>query len=241
MTEKKIKCLVVDDEPMALRLIESYAKKTPFLELRAACSNAFEALEILEDENIDLVFLDIQMPELTGVELSKTLSKNTRVIFTTAFNEYALDGFKADALDYLLKPFSFDEFYNSALRAKEWFALVRSQSTAKPETDFLFVKADYKQLKISFNEILYFEGVRDYVKIALTENKRSVLTRMNLKALEAELPESKFMRIHRSFVVNLDKIDSIERSQVIIGNQRITVADQYKERFGEFVRHNSIE
>lgn len=241
MTEKKIKCLVVDDEPMALRLIESYAKKTPFLELRAACSNAFEALEILEDENIDLIFLDIQMPELTGVELSKTLSKNTRVIFTTAFNEYALDGFKADALDYLLKPFSFDEFYNSALRAKEWFALVRSQSVAKPETDFLFVKADYKQLKINFDEILYFEGVRDYVKIALTENKRSVLTRMNLKALEAELPESKFMRIHRSFVVNLDKIDSIERSQVIIGNQRITVADQYKERFGEFVRDNSIE
>ncbi|RZJ72282.1 LytTR family DNA-binding domain-containing protein [Flavobacterium sp.] len=241
MSERKIKCLVVDDEPMALRLIESYAKKTPFLELRAACSNAFEALEILEDENIDLIFLDIQMPELTGVELSKTLSKNTRVIFTTAFNEYAIEGFKADALDYLLKPFSFDEFYNSALRAKEWFALVRSQSAAKPETDFLFVKADYKQVKIKFEEILYFEGVRDYIKVALSDNKRSVLTRMNLKSLEAELPESRFMRIHRSFIVNLDKIESIERSQVIIANQRITVADQYKERFQEFVRGNSIE
>jgi DNA-binding LytR/AlgR family response regulator len=241
MPEKKIKCLVVDDEPMALRLIESYAQKTPFLELRAACSNAFEVLEILADENVDLIFLDIQMPELTGVELSKTLSKNTRVIFTTAFNEYALEGFKADALDYLLKPFSFDEFYNSAVRAREWFALVRSQAAEKPNSEFLFVKADYKQLKINFDEVLYFEGVRDYVKIALAGGKRSVLTRMNLKSLEAELPEARFMRIHRSFIVNLQKIEAVERSQVLIADQRITVADQYKERFGEFVKDNSIE
>ncbi|RZJ67645.1 MAG: response regulator transcription factor [Flavobacterium sp.] len=241
MSDKKIKCLVVDDEPMALALIENYAKKTPFLELRAACSNAFEALEILEDEAIDLVFLDIQMPELNGLELSKTLSKNTRVIFTTAFNEYAIDGFKADALDYLMKPFSFEEFYTAAVRAKEWFALVRSRKSEKPESDFMFVKSDYKQIKINLSDVLYFEGLKDYIKIWIAGNPKAILTKMSLKSLEEELPETKFMRIHRSFIIALDKIEAVERSQVLIGKERITVADQYKERFLEFVRDNSID
>lgn len=241
MSDKKIRCLVVDDEPMALALIESYARKTPFLELRAACSNAFEALEILENEAVDLIFLDIQMPELNGLELSKTLSRNTRVIFTTAFNEYAIDGFKADALDYLLKPFSFDEFYNAAVRAKDWFNLVRSQRSEKPQPEFIFVKSDYKQLKINLSEVLYFEGLKDYIKIWLSGNPKAILTKMSLKSLEEELPETKFMRVHRSFIVALGKIEAVERSQVLIGKERITVADQYKERFLEFVRDNSID
>ena len=238
----KIKCIIVDDEPMALALLEGYVNKTPFLELRKKCPNAFEALEILNEEEIDLAFLDIQMPELSGMELSKTLSKRTRVIFTTAFNEYAVEGFKAEALDYLLKPFSFEEFYNAALRAKEWFGMVNSQAADRnSDTKFIFVKSEYKVLKINLDEVLYFEGLKDYIKIWLTGQPKPVLTLMSLKALEAELPPQRFMRIHRSFVVSLDKIQTIERNQILINNARITVADQYKAKFQEFISNNSID
>lgn len=238
---RKIRCLVVDDEPMALSLIESYAQRTPFLQLRSACSNAFEALEILENENIDLVFLDIQMPELSGLELSKTFSKETRVIFTTAFDQYALDGFKADALDYLLKPFNFEEFYQAALRAKEWFSLVRQQAAEKTTPAFLFVKADYKQIKIRLSRVRYIEGLKDYVKIYLSDTTRPILTKITLKTLEQQLPEQLFMRVHRSYIIGLEHIDSLERGQVIIGNERITVADQYKENFQEYIGKNALD
>lgn len=238
---RKIRCLVVDDEPMALSLIESYAQRTPFLQLRSACSNAFEALEILENENIDLVFLDIQMPELSGLELSKTLSKETRVIFTTAFDQYALDGFKADALDYLLKPFNFEEFYQAALRAKEWFSLVRQQAAEKTTPAFLFVKANYKQIKIQLSRVRYIEGLKDYVKIYLSDTTRPILTKITLKTLEQQLPEQLFMRVHRSYIIGLEHIDSLERGQVIIGNERITVADQYKENFQEYIGKNALD
>jgi DNA-binding LytR/AlgR family response regulator len=241
MQENKISCLIVDDEPMALALIEKYVSKTPFLELKGKCSNAFDALRVLNSEEIDVVFLDIQMPELSGLELSKTISKDTKIIFTTAFSEYALDGFKADALDYLMKPFNFDEFYNASLKAKEWFALKRKEVAEKPKNaDFIFVKSEYKQMKINFDEVLYFEGLKDYIKIWLVNQPKAILTLMSLKSLEEELPSSKFMRIHRSFIVALDKIEAIERSQVIINKQRITVAEQYKSKFQEFISKNSI-
>jgi DNA-binding LytR/AlgR family response regulator len=239
--ENKISCIIVDDEPLALELIQNYVSKTPFLELKGKCSNAFDALELLNTEKIDLVFLDIQMPELTGLELSKTISKETKIIFTTAFSEYALDGFKADALDYLMKPFNFEEFYNAAAKAKEWFALKRKEDPENTKNaDFIFVKSEYKQLKINFDEVLYFEGLKDYIKIWLVNQPKAILTLMSLKSLEEELPESKFMRIHRSFIVALDKIEEIERNQVIINKQRITVAEQYKNKFQQFISKNSI-
>ena len=250
----KIKCIIVDDEPMALNLLESYVQKTPFLELIKKCSNGFEALETINGGNVQLAFLDIQMPELSGLELSKTLPKATRVIFTTAFNEYALDGFKAEALDYLMKPFGFDEFYNAATRAKEWFALVNNQGQAVPaaaavvapapvkqDKEFIFVKSEYKQLKIKLSEVLYFEGLKDYIKIWIEGNPKPILTLMSMKALEEDLPADKFMRIHRSFIVSLDKVETIERNQVIINKERITVADQYKAAFKEFIKDNSID
>ncbi|KGO92753.1 LytR/AlgR family response regulator transcription factor [Flavobacterium subsaxonicum] len=250
----KIKCIIVDDEPMALNLLESYVQKTPFLELVKKCSNGFEALEAINGGNVQLAFLDIQMPELSGLELSKTLPKTTRVIFTTAFNEYALDGFKAEALDYLMKPFGFDEFYNAATRAKEWFALVNNQGQAAPaatavaapapakqDKEFIFVKSEYKQLKIKLSEVLYFEGLKDYIKIWIEGNPKPILTLMSMKALEEDLPADKFMRIHRSFIVSLDKVETIERNQVIINKERITVADQYKAAFKEFIKDNSID
>ncbi|MCK9218953.1 MAG: LytTR family DNA-binding domain-containing protein [Bacteroidales bacterium] len=242
MREKKINCLIVDDEPMALVLLQSYVVKTPFLELKGKCSNAIEALEKLNEERIDLLFLDIQMPELNGLELSRTLSKNTRVIFTTAFNQYALDGYKVEALDYLLKPFDYTEFLTAANKAKEWFSLLRVKSDTEQDTQkFLFVKTEYKQVKIDLDEVLYVEGLKDYIKIWLVGKPYPVLTLMTLKSIEEELPEHKFMRVHRSFIIALNKIQSIERGQVIINSHRITVAEQYKEKFQNFVTNNSVD
>ncbi|HAX14903.1 MAG: LytTR family DNA-binding domain-containing protein [Bacteroidota bacterium] len=240
--EPKLSCIVVDDEPMALNLIESYVQKTPFLDLKGKCSSAIQALKILNTEQIDLIFLDIQMPDLTGIELSKTLSKTTRVIFTTAFDSYALQGYKVDALDYLLKPFNYTEFLLAANKALSWFKLVSTatDTTTTPPKKYLFVKSEYKQVKLELDDILYFEGLKDYIKIYLASQSKPVLTLKSLKALEQELP-SNFMRIHRSFIISLDKIDEIERSQVIISGKRITVSEGYKEAFQNYISDNSIQ
>ncbi len=240
--EPKLSCIVVDDEPMALNLIESYVQKTPFLDLKGKCSSAIQALKILNTEQIDLIFLDIQMPDLTGIELSKTLSKATRVIFTTAFDSYALQGYKVDALDYLLKPFNYTEFLLAANKALSWFKLVSTttDTTTTPPKKYLFVKSEYKQVKLELDDILYFEGLKDYIKIYLASQSKPVLTLKSLKALEQELP-SNFMRIHRSFIISLDKIDEIERSQVIISGKRITVSEGYKEAFLNYISDNSIQ
>ncbi|WP_366185470.1 LytTR family DNA-binding domain-containing protein [Flavobacterium ovatum] len=238
----KISCLIVDDEPMALNLVESYVLKTPFLHLVKKCSSGIQALSYLDEEKVDLIFLDIQMPDLTGLQLAKVLPKSTRIIFTTAFDQYAIEGFKAEALDYLLKPFDYSEFLMASNKAKEWFELVKNQEKKNPETtDFLFVKSEYKQLKINLKEVLYFESLKDYVKIWLINNPKPILTLMSLKTLEEELSGDQFMRVHRSFIVALNNIDVIERSQIVINNQRITVSDQYKSNFLEFVAKNSLD
>ncbi|GLB50470.1 LytR/AlgR family response regulator transcription factor [Neptunitalea lumnitzerae] len=245
MEKFQISCVVVDDEPMALNLVESYVEKTPFLLLKKKCSSAIEAMEYLSEEKVDLLFLDIQMPDLTGIAFSKMVPKHTRVIFTTAFDQYAIEGFKVDALDYLLKPFDYAEFLGAANKAKEWFSLVRKNKKEKQPNvvsgkEFLFVKSEYKQLRIKLEEVLYFEGLKDYIKIWLKGTSKPVLTLMSLKSLEEELPETDFMRVHRSFIVSLKNIDVIERSQIIINNQRITVSEQYKPKFLAFINNNSI-
>jgi two-component system, LytTR family, response regulator LytT len=239
---KKISCLLVDDEPLALGLLERYVLKTPFLDFKFKCNNAIEALEIINNNPIDLIFLDIQMPELTGLELSRVIEKDTRIIFTTAFNEYAIEGFKVNALDYLLKPFNYEEFLRAANKAKEWFELIKNiQKTEENNKDYIFVKSDYKQVKIPLQDVLYIEGLKDYVKIWIKDNPKAILTIMSLKSLEKNLPPNKFMRIHRSYIVALDKIQSVERSQIIINNNiRITIAEQYKEQFKDFINGKSI-
>lgn len=243
MKNLKISCLIVDDEPMARNLVESYVHKTPFLDLKGKCSSAIEAMEFLKTTPVDLLFLDIQMPDLTGIEFSKMLPKETRVIFTTAFDEYALDGFKVEALDYLLKPFDYAEFLAAANKASTWFKLVKRKQTA-PEpvenNEFLFVKSEYKQVRIKLSEVLYFEGLKDYIKIWLKDQPKPILTLMSLKSLEDELPESQFMRVHRSYIVSLNNIDVIERSQILINDQRITVSDQYKPQFLAFINGHSF-
>ncbi|MGB5418239.1 LytR/AlgR family response regulator transcription factor [Algibacter sp.] len=242
MSNQKITCIIVDDEPMALNLVESYVKKTPFLVLKKKCSSAIEAMEFVKANPIDLLFLDIQMPDLTGLEFSKMLPKETRVIFTTAFDQYALEGFKVEALDYLLKPFDYAEFLTAANKANTWFELVKGkqQTLLSEEKEFLFVKSEYKQLRIKLADVLYFEGLKDYIKIWLKDNPKAILTLMSLKTLEEELPETQFMRVHRSFIVSLKNIDVIERSQIIINKQRITVSENYKPKFLEFINNNSL-
>ncbi|MFB9057778.1 LytR/AlgR family response regulator transcription factor [Mariniflexile ostreae] len=242
MSSIKITCVIVDDEPMALNLVESYVEKTPFLVLKKTCSSAIEAMEFIKTEPVDLMFLDIQMPDLTGIAFSKMLPKDTRVIFTTAFDQYALDGFKVEALDYLLKPFDYAEFLTAANKARLWFNLIKGAQHSKvsEEKKFLFVKSEYKQLRIKLEDVLYFEGLKDYIKIWIKDNPKPILTLMSLKMLEEELPNTQFMRVHRSFIVSLKNIDEIERSQIIINTQRITVSEQYKSKFLEFIHKNSL-
>ncbi|MDF4203018.1 LytTR family DNA-binding domain-containing protein [Maribacter sp. SA7] len=245
MEATQITCMIVDDEPMAVNLVESYVEKTPYLKLIKKCSSAIEAMQFLNSEQVDLLFLDIQMPDLTGIEFSKMLPKNSKVIFTTAFDQYALEGFKVEALDYLLKPFDYAEFLTASNKALEWFKLVRSNKTVQAqepsqEKEFLFVKSEYKQLRIKLADVMYFEGLKDYIKIWLKDNPKPILTLMSLKSLEEELPKSHFMRVHRSFIVSLKYVEVIERSQIIINKQRITVSEQYKPQFLEYINNNSL-
>ena len=238
----KISCIIIDDEPLALNLTESYVNKTAFLELKGKYHSAIEAIEIINSEKINLLFLDIQMPDLNGIELSHTLQKGAKVIFTTAFTEFAIEGFKADALDYLLKPFNYEEFLKAANKAKEWFDLIEaSQNQVQNENrNYIFVKSEYKQIKINLDDVFYFEGLKDYIKIWLKSQPKPILTLMSLKSLEEELPATKFMRIHRSFIIALDKIQAVERMQVIINNVRISVAEHYKEKFQVFISGKSV-
>ncbi|WP_324027306.1 LytTR family DNA-binding domain-containing protein [Maribacter sp. BPC-D8] len=239
----QITCMIVDDEPMAVNLVESYVEKTPYLKLKKKCNSAIEAMQYLNTEKVDLLFLDIQMPDLTGLEFSKMLPKQSRVIFTTAFDQYALEGFKVEALDYLLKPFDYAEFLTASNKALEYFSLVRgkaSTTVVSEEKEFLFVKSEYKQLRIKLADVLYFEGLKDYIKIWLKDNPKPILTLMSLKSLEEELPGSHFMRVHRSFIVSLKYVEVIERSQIIINKQRITVSEQYKPQFIEYISNNSL-
>lgn len=241
---RKIKTIIIDDEPLALDLLERYVERTPFLQLLCRYSSAVEALEMLNQQQPDLIFLDIQMPELNGIEFSRLVPKETKIIFTTAFNDYALEGYRVNALDYLLKPFNYEEFLRSACKAKEWFDLSNrtvQRHTSPTEEAFIFVKSEYKQVKVYLDKVIYFEGLKDYVKIWMDGEHKPLLTIISLKALNEELPADKFMRVHRSYIIALHKIQALERSQAIMTNgERITIADQYKEKFQEFIDSKSI-
>lgn len=236
----KIECLIVDDEPPALNLLEGYVLKTPFLHLAGKCPDAISALEIIGSQPIDLLFLDIHMPELSGIELSRTLNTNIKVIFTTAFQQYAIDGYKVDAIDYLLKPFSYEEFLKAASKANERIKLENYSLHYEQPLPVLFVRSGYKLIKIELDKVLYIEGLKDYVKIYLTDSEKPIITLMSLKVLEEKLIAERFMRIHRSFIINLSRIQAIERSQVLIGKERITIRDQYIERFDQYISSRSI-
>lgn len=245
-----LNCIAVDDEPLALGLVCAFIEKTPFLTLSGRYSSAVEALQGLHNQDIDLIFLDIQMPDLTGIELARVLTQaqqngiGPRIIFTTAFNHFALEGYKVDALDYLLKPFNYEEFLRAANKAKAYFELVNRPATTasapvvvvpEPEEDSLFLKVEYQLVRVAYQDILYIEGLKDYVKVHLQSSNKPILSLTSLKALEEKLPARKFMRVHRSFIVSLDRISSLNRNSIQIEKTTIPVSEQYKDAFNEFV------
>ncbi|MBO5698506.1 MAG: response regulator transcription factor [Bacteroidaceae bacterium] len=237
-----ITCIIIDDEPLAQALLESYVEKTPFLQLKGVFSNAIEAMAALHEAPVQLVFLDIQMPELSGLELAKLIPGTSRIVFTTAFGQYAIEGYKVNAFDYLLKPFSYNDFLNTALRAKEQIeteqahAVVAAPKSADvQDQNSFFVRSDYKLIRVNYEDILYVEGLKDYVKIYLTTQTRPILSLTSMKAIEEHLTAEQFMRIHRSYVVNMLKVTAVERSNVLIGEKSLPISETYKDKVLEYI------
>ena len=236
----KLKCAIVDDEPLAIELLVSYVNKIPFMELSGRYANAVEAMKGLTEAPVDVLFLDIQMPDLNGLELSKMIPETTRIVFTTAFEQYALEGFRINALDYLLKPISYSEFLEACNRALQWFSLSQKQpeqpaTKEEEEVKSIFVKSEYKLLQIDLDSIKYIEGLKDYVKIYTEESPRPILSLMNMKAMEQMLPASRFIRVHRSYIVQKSKIREIDRNRIVFGDKYIPIGDSYKQAFLDFI------
>lgn len=233
-----LKCAIVDDEPLAVELLASYVNKIPFMQLTGKYYSATEAMKDIAGGSVDVIFLDIQMPEINGLELSKMVSENTRIVFTTAFDQYALDGFRSNALDYLLKPISYVDFLAACNKALQWFSLIRQQGDAEKseETKSIFVKSEYKLIQIRLDSINYVEGLKDYVKIYTDESSKPVVSLMNMKAMEEMLPSSRFIRVHRSFIVQKSKIREIERNRIIFGDVYIPIGDSYRQAFQDFIQ-----
>jgi two-component system, LytTR family, response regulator LytT len=239
-----LNCIAVDDEPLALGLVCKFIEQTPFLHLAGRYNSATQALKAIHDQKVDLVFLDIQMPDLNGIELARLLDgapSHPRVIFTTAYNHFAIDGFRVDALDYLLKPFSYEEFLRAAQKGLNYAELLNRQpnpveaTQSETEIDHIFLKVEYQLVRVPLNDILYIESLKDYVKVWLEGKEKALLSLTSLKALEEKLPPKRFMRIHRSFIISLDKITSINKTAVNVGKTLSTVGDQYRDVFNEFV------
>ena len=232
-------CAIIDDEPLAAELLESYAKKTPELHLVGVYGSAVEAMKELRNNPVDLLFLDIQMPELSGMEFAGILPKKTKVIFTTAFDRYAIDGYKVNAADYLLKPISYDSFVLSVNRVLERCRDVDRQDVMSAD-GFVYVKSEYKLVKINFDDILYIEGVKDYIKIYFRDRRKPVMSLMNMKKLEDYLPKLQFMRVHRSFIVNMSVADMIDRGRIVAGDTFIPVSESYKEQVQEYIDRHTL-
>lgn len=237
-----IRCIAIDDEMLALDLIEDNIKKVPFLELVKTCRSAMEAMEVLRNEQVDLLFLDIQMPDISGIQLLKSLQYKPLVIFTTAYSSYAKEGFDLDVIDYLLKPYSFERFLKAVNKAQEYLDLhdraMGQQAIREIVTspNFLFVKADYKLYKINLSDILYIEGLKDYVKIYVTD--KPIVTQMSMKALEEKLPSHDFIRVHRSFIVSFSKIDFIQKHMLTIGKKEIPISEHYRDQLFSIINHD---
>ena len=238
-------CAIIDDEPLAARLLESYVAKTPFLAAAGTYSSAVDALAGLEREAVELLFLDIQMPELNGMEFSRMVPNDTRIIFTTAFGQYALDSYRVNALDYLLKPISYPDFLQSAQKALQWYELLRkpganASAGKRPEPESIFIRSEYKLIQIELSKILYIEGLKDYVKIYAEGQPRPILSLTSMKSMEELLPASRFVRVHRSFIVQHEKIQAIERNRIVFGKEYIPISDSYRDSFNAFLSRRSL-
>ena len=231
-------CFIIDDEPLALGLLESYVTKTPFLRLTGQFSSAIAAIDAVQNTSPDVLFLDIQMAELTGMEFARLVPEKTRIIFTTAFQQYALESYKVNALDYLLKPFSYPEFLQAANKALQWHQM--SKKLDEPSQNSIFVKADYQLIQIYLDKILYIEGLKDYLKIYIEDAPQPIITHITMKAMEEMLPKNKFIRVHRSFIVSQDKIKIIDRNRIVFGKTHIPISDSYKADFQLFLDEKLI-
>jgi DNA-binding LytR/AlgR family response regulator len=234
-----IKCVAIDDEPLALNLLTDYIKQTPFLVLIEKFTNPVKAFNYLCENETDLLFVDIQMPDLSGLDIVSKLKNKPLLIFTTAYSEYAMEGFKADAIDYLLKPIDYPDFLKAVNKAKEWIYAKKGKSIdIQSNKEFLFIKSEHKIIRINFNDIIYIQGMSEYVKIHLT-NSKPIMSLLSLKSLENQLPEIMFMRVHKSYIVNLQKINVIERNVIHYDDGTIIpVSQQYKGKFIEYIDKN---
>ena len=233
-----IRCLAIDDEPLALQQLTTYIQKVPFLELAAQCQSALEARKFLEQDTVDAIFCDINMPDLNGMDFIKSLQAPPLIVFTTAYSEYAVEGFKVNAVDYLLKPFGLDDFRRAANRIKERQESVSTNiqhPTPNSQPDTLFVKTDYRMVKINIPDIRYIEGMSEYLKIYLEGEDKPIITLLSMKKIESRLPEN-FMRIHRSYIVNLHKIQEVNKNRIIMDAETfLPIGDMYKESFQQYL------
>lgn len=242
----KLKCIAIDDEPLALDLVEDFVRKVPYLEFSGRCDSAFEAIELITEIKPDILFLDINMPHLSGIEFIKTLDNLPMVIFTTAYPEHALEGFEVNAVDYLVKPFAFNRFVRATNKALELYQLKNSIPTEQLKdtisteniSDFLMIKVEYSTVKIRFSDIKYIEGVKDYLKIKTKE--KSYLTKSTFKNILEKLPSDNFIRVHKSYIIAINQIESIERFRIKILEKLIPVGDHYKENFQKIIEKLSL-
>lgn len=238
----KLECIIVDDEPLALSMLENYVLKVPFLNLRRKFTSAVLALEWLEQNKVEVVFLDIQMPSITGLEIAKRISRNCtskdmRFIFATAYSHYALEGYKVQAIDYLLKPYNFNDFALAVDKALEFFSMVRlDMLPSNTEQEYIFVKVGYELVKITVEEILFLESAKDYVKVYLEKRQEPLMAYSTLKGLWEKLPKNRFLQIHRSFIISKSKVFAITKSTVTIDDTTIPVTENYREHFLKFAQ-----
>lgn len=239
----QISCIAVDDEPLALEQLSDFISRIPYLELRATFKKGFDAMMYIKETNVDLVFLDIQMDDITGIQIVKTISQKPHIILTTAYDQYAIEGYELDVADYLLKPISFERFVKAVEKVYTHMevkgSIIDESFSKKGTSDFIFVKADYKLQKINIDDILYIEGYKDYLRFFLTE-KRKIMSLMSFKNIEESLPKNKFYRVHKSFIVAISKIESISKSSLLIGDIQIPIGDFYKESFFEFLNQKKL-
>lgn len=236
-----IRCIAIDDEPLALRQLADYIAKTPFMELAGKCESAMQAIEMLENTPVDLLFVDINMPDISGMEFVKSLESPPMIVFVTAYSEHALEGFRVNAVDYLLKPIGYSDFLKSANKVKALFETQHQKpDEVKSSKEFLFIKSEHKLLRINFDDIKYIEGMNEYIRLHLT-NAKPVMTLLSMKAIEEQLPTDRFMRVHRSYIVNLTKISVIERSRIIFDEKvYIPISEQYKAKFQNYIDNNFL-
>lgn len=234
-----IRCIAIDDEPLSLAQISTYISKIPYLELVGKCRDALEAMKIISETQVDLMFVDINMPDLNGLDFVRSLTQKPKVIFTTAYSEYAIEGYKVEAVDYLLKPFSFQDLLGAADRARRLIE-DKPADELKVQDNSIFVKSEYRITRIDVSDIKYVESMGEYLRIFIEGQPKPLMPLMSMKRMEEILPAKNFMRVHRSYIVNLDKIQEISRMRIIFDDVYIPVGDNYKQKFMEYINERSI-